>query len=74
MGESLRSVDVPVSPVMNIDSHLADSQVVHNGIYHETEEPEFGRVRHPRYVALFAGEPVETDDLPVPPLSRLEPT
>jgi crotonobetainyl-CoA:carnitine CoA-transferase CaiB-like acyl-CoA transferase len=62
--------DVPASAVKTTAEHVDDEQVVHNRTYRVVADPVLGgevrRVRHP---ALFDGEPVETDDLPCPPLS-----
>ena len=61
--------DVPASAVMTKAEHLADAQVVHNAIYRIVDDPVLGRARRIRHPALFDGAPVETDDLPCPPLS-----
>jgi crotonobetainyl-CoA:carnitine CoA-transferase CaiB-like acyl-CoA transferase len=62
--------DVPASAVMSLEQHLADEQVVHNGIYRTAELPAGRQVRYTRHPALFDGAPVETDDLPCPALER----
>ena len=61
--------DVPASPVMTKAEHLDDAQVVHNAIYRVVADPVLGSARRARHPALFDGQPVETDDLPCPPLS-----
>lgn len=60
--------DVPASAVLTKAEHLDDAQVVHNGIYRVVDEPGAGPVRRLRHPALFDGDPVDTDDLPTPPL------
>lgn len=61
--------DVPASAVMTKAEHIDDEQVVHNAIYRVVPDPILGTVRRPRHPALFDGRPVETDDLPCPPLN-----
>jgi len=61
--------DVPASAVMTKAEHIDDEQVVHNAIYRVVPDPTLGTVRRPRHPALFDGRPVETDDLPCPPLN-----
>ena len=61
--------DVPCSAVMSTAEHLDDEQVVHNRMYRIVPDPTLGQVRRARHPALFGGEPVDTDDLPCPPLS-----
>jgi crotonobetainyl-CoA:carnitine CoA-transferase CaiB-like acyl-CoA transferase len=61
--------DVPASAVLSKAEHLDDPQVVHNEVYRVVDEPGFGPVRRVRHPALFDGEPVDTDDLPPPPLT-----
>ncbi len=58
------AADVPASAVMTKADHLDDPQVAHNEIYRFADElgGPMRRVRHP---ALFAGRPVDTDDLPM---------
>lgn len=48
--------DVPAAPVLDVDQHLSDPQVLHNGTYVEYDHPALGRVRQPRYPARRAGE------------------
>jgi crotonobetainyl-CoA:carnitine CoA-transferase CaiB-like acyl-CoA transferase len=43
--------DVPVAPVLDVDGHLNEPQVRHNGIYAEIEHPVAGRVRYARWPA-----------------------
>jgi crotonobetainyl-CoA:carnitine CoA-transferase CaiB-like acyl-CoA transferase len=47
--------DVPAGPVLDLDAHLADPQVVHNGIYRSGDDPRMGTLRHVRHPARFAG-------------------
>jgi crotonobetainyl-CoA:carnitine CoA-transferase CaiB-like acyl-CoA transferase len=61
--------DVPASAVMTKAEHIEDQQVVHNAIYRIVSDPMLGTVRRTRHPALFNGQPVETDDLPCPPLN-----
>jgi len=61
--------DVPASAVMTKAEHVADAQVAHNGIYRTVADPTLGDGRRTRHPALFDGEPVETDDLPCPPVN-----
>jgi crotonobetainyl-CoA:carnitine CoA-transferase CaiB-like acyl-CoA transferase len=49
--------DVPAAPVLDIDAHLDDPQVVHNGVYETTDDDHLGLVRRARYPARFAGDP-----------------
>jgi crotonobetainyl-CoA:carnitine CoA-transferase CaiB-like acyl-CoA transferase len=60
--------DVPASAVMGKAEHLADEQVAHQAMYRIADEPGVGPVRRVRHPALFDGAPVDTDDLPSPPL------
>jgi crotonobetainyl-CoA:carnitine CoA-transferase CaiB-like acyl-CoA transferase len=46
---------VPVSPVLDLDQHLADPQVVHNEVYRVVEHPELGSVRAPHHPAAPDG-------------------
>lgn len=48
--------DVPAAPVLDIDQHLSDPQVVHNRTYVQYDHPALGRVRQPRYPARRAEE------------------
>jgi crotonobetainyl-CoA:carnitine CoA-transferase CaiB-like acyl-CoA transferase len=61
--------DVPASAVMTVADHLDDEQVVHNRMYRIVDDPALGKVRRARHPALFDGAPVDTDDLPCPPLN-----
>jgi crotonobetainyl-CoA:carnitine CoA-transferase CaiB-like acyl-CoA transferase len=47
--------DVPVGPMLSLEEHLADPQVVHNNLYHEVGTP-VGPARAVRYPACFDGE------------------
>ena len=67
--EIFAEADVPCSAVMSTAEHLDDEQVVHNRMYRIVPDPTLGQVRRARHPALFGGEPVDTDDLPCPPLS-----
>jgi crotonobetainyl-CoA:carnitine CoA-transferase CaiB-like acyl-CoA transferase len=49
--------DVPAAPVLDIDAHLADPQVLHNGLYETTDDEHLGLVRRARYPARFNGDP-----------------
>jgi crotonobetainyl-CoA:carnitine CoA-transferase CaiB-like acyl-CoA transferase len=50
--------DVPVAPVLDIDAHLADPQVVHNQIYDVIHDPVLGDSRRARYPARFGEDSV----------------
>jgi crotonobetainyl-CoA:carnitine CoA-transferase CaiB-like acyl-CoA transferase len=50
--------DVPAAPVLDIDAHLADPQVVHNRIYDLIHDPVLGEARRARYPARFGDDPV----------------
>jgi crotonobetainyl-CoA:carnitine CoA-transferase CaiB-like acyl-CoA transferase len=63
------AADVPASTVMTKAEHIADTQVANNAIYRTFADPTSGDVRRTRHPALFDGSPVDTDDLPCPPLS-----
>jgi len=63
------AADVPASAVMTKAEHVVDVQVAHNEIYRTVADPTLGDVRRTRYPALFDREPVDTDDLPCPPIS-----
>jgi crotonobetainyl-CoA:carnitine CoA-transferase CaiB-like acyl-CoA transferase len=60
--------DVPVSAALTLEEHFHDPQVIHSHLYHDMDDPTFGKIRRLRYPALFDALPVDTDDLPVPPL------
>jgi len=64
--------DVPASAVFDVDAHLADPQVRHNAVYRVGDDPVLGRTRRARHAARFDGEPVTTDDLPVPPVPEAD--
>lgn len=53
--EVFKPFDLPVAPVQRLEEHLADAQVLHNGIYHEFETPA-GTMRAPRYPARYDGQ------------------
>lgn len=67
--EIFAAADVPASPVMSKAEHVVDPQAAHNAIYRISTDPVLGEVRTVRHPALFDGEPVETDELPCPPLN-----
>ncbi|HWE55314.1 MAG TPA: CoA transferase [Acidimicrobiales bacterium] len=52
--EQLAARDVPVARCLTMDEHLSDDQVGHEQIYELAEWPGYGRVRVPRYPAVFA--------------------
>ena len=58
--------DVPVVPVLTLDEHFADAQVLHNAIYFESESPT-GPVRRVRHPARVDGDVLP----PVPPAPSL---
>ncbi|HET9771412.1 MAG TPA: CoA transferase [Acidimicrobiia bacterium] len=45
--------DVPAAPVLDLDAHLADPQVVHNQTYGVLTDPDLGTIRFCRYPARF---------------------
>jgi crotonobetainyl-CoA:carnitine CoA-transferase CaiB-like acyl-CoA transferase len=47
--------DVPAGPVLDLDAHLADPQVLHNNIYQSGDDPRMGPLRHVRYPGRFSG-------------------
>jgi len=47
---------VPAAPVLDLDEHLAEPQVVDNELYDEVTDPAIGRVRTVRYPASFDGQ------------------
>jgi crotonobetainyl-CoA:carnitine CoA-transferase CaiB-like acyl-CoA transferase len=53
----LTRFDVPAGPVLSLDEHLADPQVVHNELYEIVEDRALGEVRVVRSPALFDGQP-----------------
>jgi crotonobetainyl-CoA:carnitine CoA-transferase CaiB-like acyl-CoA transferase len=55
--ERFGAADVPVAEVFAPDAHLADPQVIHNGVYGEVDHPVRGRMRYVRYPARFASDP-----------------
>jgi formyl-CoA transferase len=68
--ERFERADVPVTPVLRVEQHLRDPQVIHNQLYAEVEEPDGHLTRSVRHPALFDGLPVATDDLACPPVGR----
>lgn len=48
--------DIPVAAVLDLTSHLADSQVLHNDLYAIDAEP-IGHIRRIRYPTQFRGTP-----------------
>ena len=63
--------DVPAAPVMDLDGHLDDDQVLHNRTYVEYDHPALGRIRQPRHPARRSGE--ERVDVPSPSPPLIEP-
>jgi formyl-CoA transferase len=51
-------LDVPIAPVLDLDQHLADPQVVHNRIYGTVRDSFRGDTRRARYPARFGDDPV----------------
>jgi crotonobetainyl-CoA:carnitine CoA-transferase CaiB-like acyl-CoA transferase len=49
--------DVPAGPVLGLDDHLGDPQVVHNALYEIVDDHTLGPVRVVRSPALFDGRP-----------------
>jgi crotonobetainyl-CoA:carnitine CoA-transferase CaiB-like acyl-CoA transferase len=45
--------DVPAAPVLDVDEHLRDPQVVQLGIYEDLDDPVLGRVRFARHPGRF---------------------
>ena len=64
------AADVPCSAVMSKAEHFDDEQVVHAATYRIVDDPAVGRARRTRHPALFDGDPIDTDDLPAPPLEQ----
>ena len=60
--------DIPVSPCLSIDEHLADPQVEHNQLYCVSDWPSVGRVRSARYPARFSSTAMVVPDGEAPPL------
>jgi crotonobetainyl-CoA:carnitine CoA-transferase CaiB-like acyl-CoA transferase len=52
---AFEAADVPAGPVHDVDAHLGDPQVLHNGTYAEIDHPELGAVRAPRFPVRMAG-------------------
>jgi crotonobetainyl-CoA:carnitine CoA-transferase CaiB-like acyl-CoA transferase len=52
---ALAAHDVPAAPILDLDEHLADPQVVHNDMYRHVEHPVLGAVRAPRHPAAPDG-------------------
>jgi crotonobetainyl-CoA:carnitine CoA-transferase CaiB-like acyl-CoA transferase len=67
-----QAADVPVGPVLDLDTHLSHPQVVSNGIYAEAVHPVVGHHRFARYPVQFVAE--DPGSLPCPELDehRLE--
>jgi crotonobetainyl-CoA:carnitine CoA-transferase CaiB-like acyl-CoA transferase len=49
--QAFAAVDVPVAPVLDIDGHLADPQISHNGTYTEINHERLGPIRAPLHPA-----------------------
>lgn len=50
--------DVPAAPVLDLDGHLGDEQVVHQRIYTEIRDPHLGRMRRVRYPGVYREHPL----------------
>ncbi|MGH8998215.1 MAG: CaiB/BaiF CoA transferase family protein [Acidimicrobiia bacterium] len=50
---AFEAADVPVAPALDLDGHLADPQVVSEGLYPQRDDPDLGPVRFARYPARF---------------------
>ena len=62
--------DVPAAPVLDLDGHLDDEQVLHNRTYVQYDHPALGRIRQPRHPARGAGEETAEAPDPSPPLGE----
>lgn len=62
------AADVPVGPVYDADTHLADPQVAHNQLYGEADSP-MGPVRTVRFPATFDGRQMKPTS-PAPALGE----
>jgi crotonobetainyl-CoA:carnitine CoA-transferase CaiB-like acyl-CoA transferase len=49
----LEQADVPAAPVLDIDAHFCDAQVINNGVYSIVDNEDLGRQRMVRYPARF---------------------
>lgn len=50
------AADVPVATILDVDQHLIDAQVRHNGVYDLVEDPVLGTVRRARHPARFGDD------------------
>jgi crotonobetainyl-CoA:carnitine CoA-transferase CaiB-like acyl-CoA transferase len=67
--ERFEAADVPAAPVLDLDGHLADPQVIHNRIYGKLQDPSAGPVRyarHPGHVARPDADGSEPEVRPAP--------
>ena len=46
---TFEAADVPVGPVLDVDAHLGDPQVIHDQTYLRIDHPELGTLRSPRF-------------------------
>jgi crotonobetainyl-CoA:carnitine CoA-transferase CaiB-like acyl-CoA transferase len=51
--DALAALDVPAAEVLDLDGHLADPQVVHNGTYAIGSHPVVGEHRYARHPARW---------------------
>jgi crotonobetainyl-CoA:carnitine CoA-transferase CaiB-like acyl-CoA transferase len=54
---AVRRHEVPFAPVNDIQGFFRDEQVKHNRTYFDVEDPDFGMMRHLRFMATFGGTP-----------------
>jgi crotonobetainyl-CoA:carnitine CoA-transferase CaiB-like acyl-CoA transferase len=64
--------DVPAAVVLDIDGHLADPQVEHNGTYMSYDHPRLGRIRQPRHPSRWMSSPPQREPQPAPELPGRE--
>lgn len=65
--------DVPVSPCLSLDQHLADEQVRHQQLYSVVDWPAVGAARCVRYPGSFQGRGRLVADRPPPEIGELDP-
>lgn len=65
--DSLREIDIPSSPVHDLDSLLADPHLDEVGFFREYEHPTEGRLRTTKFPLAFSASPTG-DPLPPPTL------
>jgi crotonobetainyl-CoA:carnitine CoA-transferase CaiB-like acyl-CoA transferase len=68
--ELLVAADVPASPVLSIDEHLRDEQVVANRVYERVEHPILGPLRDVKYPVSFRPKDRLATYLPAPSLGQ----